>query len=115
MIRSSTLQRLLNFHNRRYENRRLSDLMRSSLNRDPLAPILTEKHLLALDRRISIVLDTIRECAQERNPNKVIFFDTELQNQLKGKQSPSTNDETQHIDPNLNRILSNAQILTNEL
>lgn len=116
MIRSSTLQRLLNFHNRSFDNRRLSDLMRSSLNRDPLAPILNEKHLLALDRRIAIILDTIRECTQYRNSNKIIFFDTELQNQLKDKQSPSTkNGKKQHIDPNLNRILSDAQILTNEL
>lgn len=91
--------------------------MRSSLARDPLArdPILTEKHLTALDRRIALILDTIRECTQVRNPNKVIFFDNELQSQLKDKQSPSASDETQHIDPNLNRILSNAQILTNEL
>lgn len=90
--------------------------MRSSLSRDPLAPILTEKHLFALDRRIAIILDTIRECTQERNSNKVIFFDTELNNQIKGKQSPNEEShQTQHIDPNLNRILSNAQILSNEL
>lgn len=114
MIRSSTLQRLLNFHNRKYDNRRLSDLMRSSLSRDPLQPILTENHLLALDRRISIILETIRECTKEKNPNKIIFFDTELQTRLK-QQSASLNGETQHIDPNLNHILSNAQILTNEL
>ena len=111
MMRSSTLQRLLNFHNRKYDNRRLSDLMRSSLARDPLAPILTEKHLLALDRRIAIVLDTIRECTQYRNPNKIVFFDAELQNHLKDKDKF---DKTQ-MDPNLNRILSNAQLLSNEL
>lgn len=36
--------------------------MRESLLADPLAPILWEPHLAALDRRIPIILNTVRAC-----------------------------------------------------
>ena len=49
---------------RRYHNGpvRLSSAMRSSLARDPLAPILWEPHLAALDRRIPVILQAVRDC-----------------------------------------------------
>lgn len=47
--------------------------MRESLAKDPLAPILLERHLEALDRRVGIILDKIRHCIQENPINEVIF------------------------------------------
>lgn len=45
--------------------------MRESLNKDPLTPILLEHHLIALDRRIELVLKEIRKCvAKKTNPPK---------------------------------------------
>lgn len=36
--------------------------MRESLSEDPLAPVLADKHLIALDRRVQIILQQIRNC-----------------------------------------------------
>uniref|UniRef100_A0A3Q1HBQ4 FAM20 C-terminal domain-containing protein n=1 Tax=Anabas testudineus TaxID=64144 RepID=A0A3Q1HBQ4_ANATE len=47
----------------------LSDVMRASLSRDPLhsvAPLLSEPHLTALDRRLKTVLETVSRCQQQR-------------------------------------------------
>ncbi|XP_049602132.1 extracellular serine/threonine protein kinase FAM20C [Syngnathus scovelli] len=72
-IRRSTLLRLRllshpNFH--------LSDVMRESLAEDPLAavaPLLSESHLTALDRRLATVLQVVETC--EEHHNDVIFND----------------------------------------
>lgn len=50
----------------------LSRAMRESLAKDPVAPILWEPHLDALDRRVNIILKAIRDCidaAKEMNIN----------------------------------------------
>lgn len=44
---------------------KLSDSMRKSLAQDPIAPILWEPHLVALDRRVEIILKGIRDCLQK--------------------------------------------------
>jgi hypothetical protein len=36
--------------------------MRDSMSHDPVAPVLWEPHLTALDRRVNIVLQGIRDC-----------------------------------------------------
>lgn len=41
---------------------RLSKLLRESMLNDPIAPLLWEPHLAALDRRVGVVLETIRSC-----------------------------------------------------
>lgn len=46
---------------------KLSDLMRTSLEQDPLKPILVEPHLQALDRRVIKILTTVYTCLQNRN------------------------------------------------
>lgn len=61
-IRLSTLLRLRLLSHPSF---RLSDVLRESLSRDPLctvAPLLSEKHLSALDRRLATVLKNIQEC-----------------------------------------------------
>ncbi|KAF7459905.1 pseudokinase FAM20A [Marmota monax] len=51
---------------------RLSDVMRESLLEDQLAPILTEPHLLALDRRLQIILKTVGDCIEAHGQQRVI-------------------------------------------
>lgn len=59
MLRQSTLERLLKFHNGEIK---LSEAMRRSMAKDPIAPVLWEPHLEALDRRVEIILKGIRDC-----------------------------------------------------
>ncbi|XP_076841231.1 extracellular serine/threonine protein kinase FAM20C [Brachyhypopomus gauderio] len=61
-IRRSTLMRLRLLSLPEY---RLSDVMRASLSRDPLAvvaPVLAEHHLAALNRRLATVLHAVQRC-----------------------------------------------------
>ncbi|XP_078611425.1 extracellular serine/threonine protein kinase FAM20C-like isoform X4 [Branchiostoma floridae x Branchiostoma japonicum] len=57
------------------EDYRLSDVMRESMRTDPIAPILTEPHLLALDRRVGIILDTVAKCIQKKGTENVLLED----------------------------------------
>uniref|UniRef100_A0A3B3Z8T0 FAM20 C-terminal domain-containing protein n=1 Tax=Periophthalmus magnuspinnatus TaxID=409849 RepID=A0A3B3Z8T0_9GOBI len=63
-IRRSTLLRL-----RLLSGVRLSDVLRESLSRDALsavAPLLSEAHLSALDRRLDTVLKAVDQCLDKR-------------------------------------------------
>ncbi|XP_045476439.1 extracellular serine/threonine protein CG31145 [Harmonia axyridis] len=62
MLRESTLQKLIRFHNGPIK---LSEAMRQSMAKDPLTPILWEPHLVALDRRVEIILKGMRDCVQK--------------------------------------------------
>ncbi|KAK2817387.1 hypothetical protein Q5P01_025578 [Channa striata] len=60
----------------------LSDVMRASLSNDPLhsvAPLLSEPHLAALDRRLKTVLETVSRCQRQQRESggvdAVIFDD----------------------------------------
>ncbi|GLV34443.1 uncharacterized protein CBL_09691 [Carabus blaptoides fortunei] len=59
MIRQTTLETLLRFHNGPVK---LGEAMRRSMLLDPVAPVLWEPHLTALDRRVEIILKGIRDC-----------------------------------------------------
>lgn len=54
---------------------RLSDVMRESLLEDQLSPVLTEPHLLALDRRLHIILQTVEGCVEAHGEQNVIATD----------------------------------------
>lgn len=58
---------LNNTINLRYHNgpKKLSDSLREVIAKDPIAPILWEPHFAALDRRIVIILEAIRECIKK--------------------------------------------------
>ncbi|XP_037787764.1 extracellular serine/threonine protein CG31145-like [Penaeus monodon] len=72
-IRHSTLSTLLRFHS---GPMRLSEAMRVSMSVDAAAPVLWEPHLVALDRRLSIILQTVRECVEKTmDPMAVIVND----------------------------------------
>ena len=52
----------------------LSILMRQSMKRDVVNPILTESHLVALDRRVMKILKAVHECI-EYNPYTDVIVD----------------------------------------
>uniref|UniRef100_A0A673KH92 Pseudokinase FAM20A-like n=1 Tax=Sinocyclocheilus rhinocerous TaxID=307959 RepID=A0A673KH92_9TELE len=72
MIKRSTLFRLKLLAQSEY---RLSDVMRASLSRDPLTPVLTEDHLQALDRRLDQVLRTVGKCVKKLGEPPVVITD----------------------------------------
>lgn len=72
VIKSSTLLRLQLLAQPEY---RLSDVMRESLENDPLHPILTEPHLLALDRRLQKVLRVVQRCVRRLGEDRVVIRD----------------------------------------
>ncbi|XP_062234668.1 pseudokinase FAM20A isoform X1 [Platichthys flesus] len=72
MIKRSTLLRLQLLAQPEF---RLSDVMRESLEGDPLRPVLTEPHLLALDRRLQTILRGVRRCVRRLGEEEVITKD----------------------------------------
>ncbi|XP_030631194.1 pseudokinase FAM20A [Chanos chanos] len=74
MIKRSTLLRLKLLAQPEYQ---LSDVMRESLDRDPLRPILTEPHLSALDRRLERVLRVVMKCVKKLGEQQVVIADIE--------------------------------------
>jgi hypothetical protein len=69
LVRRTTLATLLRFH---HGPLRLSSLMRKSLARDPLDPILAAGHFDAMDRRVAITLRVIRHCLSRHEADQVI-------------------------------------------
>ncbi|XP_055850700.1 extracellular serine/threonine protein CG31145 [Episyrphus balteatus] len=65
LIRTTTLKKLLEFHN---GPKHLSDIMRETMSTDPINPILWDPHLVALDRRVAIILQGIRDCLKKNPP-----------------------------------------------
>ncbi|GFQ94493.1 hypothetical protein TNCT_150541 [Trichonephila clavata] len=74
-VHASTFYRLLQLQ---LNPIKLSTLMRCSLYRDPLNPILLDPHLEALDRRLEKVLQVIRDCFQSHDVNDVLYYDSDL-------------------------------------
>lgn len=70
IIRSVTLKKLLQFNNGPVH---LSDAMRMSLGKDPVSPVLADAHLKALDRRVTIILNTVRGCLSNKKVEEVIY------------------------------------------
>ncbi|XP_034525511.1 extracellular serine/threonine protein kinase FAM20C isoform X1 [Ailuropoda melanoleuca] len=71
-VRKSTYLRLQLLAKEEY---RLSLLMAESLREDRVAPILYQPHLEALDRRLRIVLQAIRDCVEKDGPHSVVEDD----------------------------------------
>uniref|UniRef100_A0A6J0TF20 Pseudokinase FAM20A isoform X2 n=1 Tax=Pogona vitticeps TaxID=103695 RepID=A0A6J0TF20_9SAUR len=69
VIKETTLLRLQLLAQPDYK---LSDIMRESLLQDHLSPVLTEPHLLALDRRLWIVLKTVEKCIEANGEDNVV-------------------------------------------
>ncbi|XP_060549037.1 extracellular serine/threonine protein kinase FAM20C [Pantherophis guttatus] len=71
-IRKSTYLRLQLLAKEEYK---LSQLMEQSLLEDKIAPILYKLHLQAMDRRLRIVLQAVRDCIEKGSYNKVVEND----------------------------------------
>lgn len=74
MIRQTTLSTLLKFHNGPVP---LSEALRKSMAKDPVAPVLWEPHFTALDRRVRMVLQAIRDCINRDDSSQVVHERTE--------------------------------------
>uniref|UniRef100_A0A1A8GVV6 FAM20 C-terminal domain-containing protein n=1 Tax=Nothobranchius korthausae TaxID=1143690 RepID=A0A1A8GVV6_9TELE len=70
MIRVSTWNRL-NF----LKGGALSSAMRQALAFDPIQPVLAETHLLALDRRLTGVITTVKQCIDAQGPDNTLIED----------------------------------------
>ena len=44
--------------------------MKESMANDPIFPILWEPHYYALDRRVGIILQTVRDCVHKKTRSK---------------------------------------------
>lgn len=51
----------------------LSQLMKESMASDPVAPVLWQPHLMALDRRVSIILTALRHCIETHSIHDVVY------------------------------------------
>lgn len=47
--------------------------MRESMASDPVAPVLWEPHLEALDRRVRVTLEGVRDCLKKKPVNEVVL------------------------------------------
>lgn len=70
IVRKSTFLTFLKLYT---GSEKLSVLMAKALSRDPVAPILTDGHLQALDRRVPKVLRAITDCIFKHGIDKVVI------------------------------------------
>ena len=61
---------------------RLSIAMRQSMSKDPVAPVLWEPHLDALDRRINIILQVVRDCIARENSSQQVVHSDKINSKL---------------------------------
>ena len=72
LFRYSTLEKLFRFYQ---GPKHLSDLMRDIMSSDPINPVLLERHLVALDRRVKIILKTVYKCIAKNSLHRVLVDD----------------------------------------
>lgn len=53
----------------------LSSAMRQALAFDPIHPVLAESHLAALDRRLTGVITTVKQCMEAQGPDNTLIED----------------------------------------
>lgn len=74
MVRASTLETLLRFHQGPIS---MGTALRESLRADALQernPVLTEPHIEAVDRRVGLVLKVIRDCLTSADSHSDVIF-----------------------------------------
>ncbi|XP_043484767.1 extracellular serine/threonine protein CG31145 [Leptopilina heterotoma] len=72
MIKKSTLTTLLRYHNGPLT---LGDALRESLSFDPVSPVLWEPHYAAVDRRVGIILQAVRDCVNRQPQSEQVVQD----------------------------------------
>ena len=84
MIRKSTVTMMMTYHT---GDTPLSSALNQSLSSDPISPVLPDQHLLALDRRLAVILDVVRDCVKNADkPEDVIIVRDEDYNNVKPDQ-----------------------------
>uniref|UniRef100_V9KB86 Dentin matrix protein 4 n=1 Tax=Callorhinchus milii TaxID=7868 RepID=V9KB86_CALMI len=73
-IKQSTYLRLQLLAREEYK---LSEVVRESLLKDKLSPVLIEPHLRAMDRRLRIILNSVSDCIEKEGYSNVIGNDTD--------------------------------------
>lgn len=63
----------------------MSLLMAESLQRDRVAPVLYRLHLEALDRRLRIVLQAVRDCVEKDGLHSVVENDLDAEHRASTK------------------------------
>ncbi|CAH1795312.1 unnamed protein product [Owenia fusiformis] len=71
LMRYSTLLKLIDFE----KGPPLSQVFRKAMERDLAYPILPEKHFPAIDRRVTIILNTVNKCIQQKGFKEVVIDD----------------------------------------
>ena len=62
----------------------MSAALNRSLSSDPINPVLTKQHLEAVDRRVGLVLQVVRECLDSAEmAENVIFIRDDLYSNVK--------------------------------
>lgn len=84
VIRQSTVSMLLSYHTGPTS---LGAALNKSLSSDPINPVLTNQHLDAVDRRVGLVLQVVRECLDASDvEDDVIFIRDDLYSNVKPDQ-----------------------------
>lgn len=71
LFRQSTLERLIALNE---PLKKISTFVEESMSNDPIAPVLTQAHLKALDRRLVIALKVLRDCIVKRGEDTCSIF-----------------------------------------
>ena len=74
------------------EKFKLSDVMRESLSRDLLFPVVIEAHLEAMDRRLQTILGQVEKCFQRKNKSKVLKPEPRLKDYIEPEQLTKVED-----------------------
>ncbi|XP_051171173.1 extracellular serine/threonine protein CG31145 [Leptopilina boulardi] len=72
MIKRSTLTTLLRYHNGPLS---LGDALSQSLSKDPVSPVLWDPHYVAVDRRVGIILQAVRDCINRQSQSEQVVED----------------------------------------
>lgn len=74
-IRRSTWNR---FQSIATKNTPLSELLRKATEEDPVAPVLSDPHFRAIDRRMKIAIDTIKKCIKSHGEAGVLVSEEDV-------------------------------------
>ncbi len=58
-----------------FTNGVLSRVLRHILSKDPIAPVLSEKHLVAMDRRLVHIISVVNKCIAIHGKDHVLIKD----------------------------------------
>ena len=70
-VRTKTMYRLLVL-----QDGILGEVLKSVLSQDPIAPVLTDLHLQAIDRRLKYVIGVIKDCIGMMGSHNVLMNDS---------------------------------------